>query len=202
MLSQVEETGDCCGLIIAKQEAPSWRVAWHGSYDLNKDMLQIMERDKQTHFSVYVHFSPQCEQLRNVVEVRKQGDSGNNVGEKEEMRRGGGNFRRSFLLRRPSLGPGSGSRTLYGSPLPSANVVSSSHSHTWDQQRSAVSLLTGCAILSLGSSHDQRQLPQSVVVVERDRDESAITERIAPADELFTNALNKVQDLLQQTTVL
>ena len=49
------KTGDCCGFIVAKQKAPSWRVAWHGSYQLNRVQMQLRSTDKATHCPVYVH---------------------------------------------------------------------------------------------------------------------------------------------------
>ena len=150
--------------------------------------------------------SPQREQPRYVVEARKQGDIGNNVGEKEETKkRGGGNSRRSSFFRHPPQGPGGGLRTFHAPLLLSANFVARSHFHTRDQQRSAVSLLTGRAFcplevpMSSGSSLSRRSW-WSGSDAWQGWNESTTTELVASEpvpDERVTKALHWVQ-----TTVL
>ena len=49
MWGQMEETDDCCGFVTAKQEVPSLRVAWHGSYQVNRVQMQIKSKDQSTH---------------------------------------------------------------------------------------------------------------------------------------------------------
>ena len=55
MWGQMEKTGACCGFIITKLKEPSWRVARHGSYQLNKVKMQMKEKDQSTHLPVYAH---------------------------------------------------------------------------------------------------------------------------------------------------
>ena len=38
MWCQLKESGDYCGFMITKKSEPSWRVANHGSFQLNKDL--------------------------------------------------------------------------------------------------------------------------------------------------------------------
>ena len=47
MWGRMKETEDCCGFIITKKNEPSWRVAGHGSFQLNKVKLQIGKQNKQ-----------------------------------------------------------------------------------------------------------------------------------------------------------
>ena len=49
MWGQMEETDDWCGFVIAKQEVPSLRVAWHGSCEVNRVQTQIKSKDQSTH---------------------------------------------------------------------------------------------------------------------------------------------------------
>ena len=55
MWCQMKETEDCCGFIITKKNEPSWRVAEHGSVQLNEVKMQIKETDQAAHFSVYMY---------------------------------------------------------------------------------------------------------------------------------------------------
>ena len=41
MWGQTKESGDRCGFKITKNSEPSWRVARHGSLQLNKDKMQM-----------------------------------------------------------------------------------------------------------------------------------------------------------------
>ena len=40
-VGQMEESGDCCGYMLTRSGEPSWRVARHGSFQLNKERMQI-----------------------------------------------------------------------------------------------------------------------------------------------------------------
>ena len=51
----MQETEDCCGFTITKKSEPSWRVARRGSFQLNKDKMQIKETDQAAHLPVYMH---------------------------------------------------------------------------------------------------------------------------------------------------
>ena len=51
----MKESGDCCGFTTTKKSEPSWRVARHGTFQLNKDKMQIEERDQAAHLLVYKH---------------------------------------------------------------------------------------------------------------------------------------------------
>ena len=51
----MKETEDCCGFTITKKSEPSWRVARRGSFQLNKDKMQIKETDHAAHLPVYMH---------------------------------------------------------------------------------------------------------------------------------------------------
>ena len=60
MWGRMEESGDCCGFSVPKRSGQSWRVARHGSFQLNKDKMQIKETDRAAHLPVCIHF---CEAL-------------------------------------------------------------------------------------------------------------------------------------------
>ena len=49
MWCQLKESGDYCGFMITKKSEPSWRVANHGSFQLNKDLA--------AHHPVYMRLS-------------------------------------------------------------------------------------------------------------------------------------------------
>ena len=52
---QMKESGDCYGFTTTKKSEPSWRVAMHGTFQLNKDKMQIEERDQAAHLPVHIH---------------------------------------------------------------------------------------------------------------------------------------------------
>ena len=97
---------------------------------------------------------------------------------------------------------------LQGTSLLSATVVSRSHYHMLDQQRSAVSLLTGRALchleapMSSGSSSSWWVGWSGTYQGWSDDSPSEPVAHEPASDERVTNALHRVQDLLQQTRVL
>ena len=51
----MQESDDCCGFVLTKNSQSSWRVAYHGSYELNRDKLQKRTKGKAPHLTVYVN---------------------------------------------------------------------------------------------------------------------------------------------------
>ena len=125
-------------------------------FDLNKDKLQIKERDRAAHLSVYVHLSAAqvsekccCREETQTSEERTWERKTKQEAEEETFH--------DVLLRRPPQGLGSGLPPR----LPLCFQFLSCRTFTrGDQQRSALSLITGRALLSLGSTHEQRQFLQ------------------------------------------
>ena len=68
-LGQMKETEDCCGFVITKQNEPSWRVARHGSFQLNKDKMQIEGNRSSGTPSVYIHL---CKAQTNERSIRSE----------------------------------------------------------------------------------------------------------------------------------
>ena len=54
MWEQIEDSGECCGYTLTKNVA-NWRVAKHGSLQLDKEKMQIRVADQEAHFTVFVH---------------------------------------------------------------------------------------------------------------------------------------------------
>ena len=55
MWGQGKESGDCCSFTTTMKSEPSWRVARHGSFQLNRNKMQMEERDQAAHLLVYIH---------------------------------------------------------------------------------------------------------------------------------------------------
>ena len=55
MWSETREPEDCCGFTTTKKSEPSWRVAMHGSFQLNNDKVPIKETGQAAHIPVYIH---------------------------------------------------------------------------------------------------------------------------------------------------
>ena len=51
----MKETEDSCGFTITKKNETYWRVARHGSFQLNKDKMQVKETDQAAHLPVNIH---------------------------------------------------------------------------------------------------------------------------------------------------
>ena len=66
MWDQMKISGDVCGSIITQNREPSWRVAKHGSFQLNRDKMQMKETDQAAHLHVYIHFCEARAAWRNV----------------------------------------------------------------------------------------------------------------------------------------
>ena len=122
-----------------------------------RHMLQLKETHKTAHLSVYAT-SPKREQQRDVVEARKQGDNGNNVGErkkgcKEEEETV------VFFAAPPAAGPWQ----WFSNPLgPSTSVsqcrVKLALFHVGLATKRSI-FARGPSHLSLGSRHEQRAAP-------------------------------------------
>ena len=65
-LGQMKETEDCCGFVITKQNEPSWRVARHGCFQLNKDKMQIEGNRSSGTPPVYIHLCKAQTDERNI----------------------------------------------------------------------------------------------------------------------------------------
>ena len=55
MWSKMEESGDCFGFIVQKRSEQSWRVARCGSFQLDKDKMQMKETDLAAHLPACIH---------------------------------------------------------------------------------------------------------------------------------------------------
>ena len=55
MWCQMKVSRDCCGFFLTQSGELKWRVARHGSYQPNKDRMQMKKTDRAAHLPVNIH---------------------------------------------------------------------------------------------------------------------------------------------------
>ena len=83
----MQETEDCCGFTITKKSEPSWRVARRGSFQLNKDKMQIKETDQAAHLPVYMHLC-EAQTVERSIRSETAKSSRSNAEQKSDARKG------------------------------------------------------------------------------------------------------------------
>ena len=61
---------DCCGCIQTQKNVTNWRVARHGSLQLDKEQVQIRETDQAAHLPVCIHLCETRVQQKAALAVR------------------------------------------------------------------------------------------------------------------------------------
>ena len=69
MWGQMWKSGDCCGFVLTKSGEQNWRVARHGSFQLNKEKMQLKETDLAAHLPICMHL---CEPRANERRARSK----------------------------------------------------------------------------------------------------------------------------------